>query len=298
MTASSRTAKTHQFKVDPNVIKLLITGQSGSLQKAMMEAVANSMDAGATGVDIQVSPQRVVIQDNGKGIGSLDEMEKVFATFAFNHASEERTHGRFGVGRGQLFRYGKNIWRTNTFSMLVDVEVLGYDNYELDEKLKNEPGMRIGIDLYKPLTVREAYDLEEAFRALVKFSILPVTYNGKLISNDPREAKWTLETDEAWFNLRREGGLRIYSQGLFVEMSHSYGVGGDLVTKPGKALEVNIARNDINKDSCVIWPIIQKTLRAQARTFADRGLRQNTLTGSQRREMAMEALESKTSWTF
>lgn len=285
------TKQTRQFKVDPHILVSVITAQAGSLQKAMMEAVANSMDAGATKIEVKVTSDKVTLKDDGRGLASFDEITKVFEVFGFDHSKLDRSHGRFGVGRGQLFCYGVNKWRTHTFAMEVDIQTKGFEDYDLVDNLKKVKGMTIEIDLYKPLSVREAYDLEEAFRKLVKFSVVPVVYNGKTISNDPRQTKWKEETNEAWFNLKREGHLNIYSQGLYVTSLWREGVAGDLVTKPGKAFALNLARNDILKAECQVWPLVQKKLRAVAREMGEKGDKQNTLTDSQRGAMAQEALD-------
>lgn len=278
------------LKVDPNIIKTVISAQAGSLQKAMMEAVANSMDAGATKVDVEVTADKVSIRDNGKGLTKAQEIFQVFETFGFDHSKLDRTHGRFGVGRGQLFCYGINRWRTHTFEMVLDIEHDGLD-YNFRDGLEQSKGMAIEIDLYKPLSMRDSFELEEAFRELVKYSTVPIHYNGKQISKDPTQMKWSMETDEAWYNLKRDGSMKIYSQGLYVMNNYQQGVGGEVVTKPGHALALNMARNDILRDKCGVWPAIQKVLRAEARKLADKGVKQNTLTDLQRRAMAQNSLE-------
>lgn len=284
------TTQKRSLRVDPNIIKTVIGAQAGSLQKAMMEAVANSMDAGATRVDVEVTPNKVIIRDNGKGLSKAEEIFQVFEVFGFDHSGLDRTHGRFGVGRGQLFCYGANRWRTHTFEMALDIEKDGLD-YQFRDDLKPSKGMSIEIDLYHPLNVRSNYELDEAFKELVKYSTVPIHYNGKLISKDPTKVKWALETDDAWFSLRRDGAMKIYSQGLYVMNSYQQGVGGEVVTKSGHALALNMARNDILRDKCTVWPQVQKTLRAEARKLADKGIKQNTLNDLQRRAMAQEALD-------
>jgi hypothetical protein len=283
------TSERRALKVDVAIIRTIIRGQAGSLEKALMEAVANSMDAGASRIDVTVTPTQVVIQDNGKGFAKREEVEKYFEVFGFEHQGLDREHGRFGVGRGQLFCYGVNHWRTHTFEMSLDVDNQGFD-YDFKVGLKAVKGMTITIDLYKELSLRDSYSLEENFRQLVRYSVVPVSYNGKLISEAPMKAKWSQETDDAWFNLKREGALRIYSQGLLVTQTHSHGVGGVLVTKPGHPFELNMARNDIIKDKCEVWARVKKVLSAKARELGDRGMRQNTLTDDQRRTLAQDTL--------
>lgn len=173
--------------------------------------------------------------------------------------------------------------------MRLDVDNAGFD-YDFDEGLKAQKGMSITIDLYKELSLSDSYTLEDNFKKLVRHSVVPVFYNGKQISENPVGMKWGQETEDAWFNLKREGALRIYSQGLLVTETYQHGVGGVLVTKPGHPFELNMARNDIIKDKCEVWARVKKVLSAKARELGDKGANQNTLTDSQRREMAMTAL--------
>lgn len=79
--AASKTAPTSErrsLKVDKAIIRSIIRGQAGSLEKALMEAVANSMDASASRIDVKVSPKQVVIKDNGKGFAKREDIEKYF----------------------------------------------------------------------------------------------------------------------------------------------------------------------------------------------------------------------------
>lgn len=286
------TTTTRAFRVDPHIIRTLIGNQAGSLQKAVMEAISNSMDAGAKAINLTVNDTQVIISDNGKGLTEKSEILAFFEVFGFDHTDLGREHGRFGVGRGQLFYYGKNTWRTGKFSMGVDINHTGLD-YDLVEGLPAATGMTISIDLYEPMSVGDRYRFDEAFRKLVKYAAIPIVYNGEQINDDPRKKKWDHETDEAWFQVRQNGNLSVYSQGLLVQEMSSYqhGVGGVVVTKPGHALALNMARNDILAQECGVWKAVVKDLRKLAAPFRDKAERQNTLTAEQRKHMALETLE-------
>lgn len=282
---------TRTFRVDPSIIRTLIANQAGSLQKAIMEGVANSIDAGATRVDLTLGSEQVVVSDDGAGLTSEKDILSVFEVFGFNHSGLDRTHGRFGVGRGQMFCYGVNEWRTNTFSMEVDIENKGLD-YDLRSGLPGHTGMRISIRLYQPLDYNALAALEEEIANLVKYAEVPVYCNGRLVTRDPSAMKWPLETQDAWMNLRRTGDLAIYSQGLLVEKISNYrfGCGGEVVTKPGHAFKLNMARNDVLTASCPVW----KRLSPQWRRFGDEqagvARQTNTLTDGQRERMAKDAM--------
>ena len=137
---SALESEVRRFQIDPHAIMSLIKAQAGSIEKAMLEAVANSMDAGATRIDVTLDAKRIVIKDNGSGLGSKEDIYKFFEVFGFDHSQLGRTVGRFGVGRGQLFCFGVNTWRTNTFQMAIDIKNKGMD-YDLATGLKKVEGM-------------------------------------------------------------------------------------------------------------------------------------------------------------
>jgi len=65
-----------KFGVAPAIIHNLISRQAGSLGKAVLEAVMNSIDAGATAIDITIDPQTLTIMDNGCGIQNFEQIEQ------------------------------------------------------------------------------------------------------------------------------------------------------------------------------------------------------------------------------
>jgi hypothetical protein len=289
----ARTPIKRAFRLSPNLIRTLVRNQSGTLQKALMEGISNSMDAGADEIRLTVKERQIVIEDNGAGLKTAEEIFAVFEVFGFDHSELDRAHGRFGVGRGQMFCFGKNEWRTNNFAMSVDVDKNGFDDYEFEDDLPKIKGMRIAIDLYKPLSVAERYALEEDLGKLTKYAAIPILFNGKRLNQDVTKIKWTNETPETWFNVRKEGELQVYSQGLLVQSfaNHRYGMGGVVVTKPGHALEMNLARNDLLVNSCPLWKVIAKKLATLAVPFAKKSAKENTITPDQRQFMARAALE-------
>lgn len=274
--------------IDPYAIMSLIKAQAGSIAKAMLEAVANSMDANATKIDVTLQADRILIKDNGRGLTQEQEIYDFFERFGFDHSQLDRKVGRFGVGRGQLFCFGVNTWRTNTFQMGIDIKKDGLD-YELDLNKPKAKGMAIDIALYETLRASEMLEVEEEFCRLVKFCIVPVFLNGKQVSTDPRKEKWTHETDEAWFRIRKDGRLQIYSQGLYIKDAYSFGVGGVIVSKPGKAIAQNLARNDILVKECDIWKAMEPTIRKLAAPFKEK-VHKATMTDDMRRALVKEAM--------
>src|SRR5690606_26518155 len=98
--------------------------------------------------------------------------------FGFDHSQLDRKVGRFGVGRGQLFHFGKNLWTTHGYTMSVDTKSDMF-GYELGRAKKPHKGVKIEIDLYSPLQFSELSTVESELKKLVRFSTIPVILNGK-----------------------------------------------------------------------------------------------------------------------
>jgi len=121
--------ETIPFTLHARAIRFLVTHQSGTVQKAILEAVMNSIDAGATRVDVNIGFEQMEITDNGKGFASREEILEYFATFCAPHQEGDARYGRFRMGRGQLFNLGPNRWRSGEFLMEVDFTANDDDAY-------------------------------------------------------------------------------------------------------------------------------------------------------------------------
>lgn len=281
-----------QFRLDNHAISMLIQAQAGSLQKAILEAVANALDAGASQVKVKLTPDKVLIEDDGRGFQNKEEIDKFFDTFGFDHSQLDRKVGRFGVGRGQLFHFGKNLWTTHGFTMAVDTreDMFGYD---LGEAKKAHKGVKIAIELYEPMSFSQLSTVESELRKLVKFSTIPVILNGKAAQKSPQDVKWDAETDDAWFQLDDSYELKVYSQGLFVQglPSRQFGKGGVVVTKLGKPLKQNMARNDMLITDCDVWKRVRGTLTKLSSSHQEKAKSGTTMTEPLRASMATKGLQ-------
>ena len=250
------------FKAHANLIFQAIKHQAGTLSKAITEGVMNGIDAGATQIDLVCEADRVLISDNGKGFPTKEPILEFFEWFGRPHEEGDATFGFFRIGRGQMFSYGANRWRTGPFSMDVDIRENGLD-YVLTDGLPDENGCTIEIDLYDHLLPSELALIERELKAAVKWVPVKVVYNGKVISRDPAEAKWDIETDDAWINTKASTTLTVYNLGVQVRAygSYQFGVGGEVVTK--KRLTLNTARNDV-MGSCPVWKAIKGRLNEVA----------------------------------
>ena len=250
------------FTIDPNIIYSIISNQAGSLGKALLECVMNSVDAGATKVDIKLAKNTAAMTDDGKGFKSREEIREWFGKFGFFHAEGARKYGQFGLGRGQLWSFASTLWLTNGFSMDVDIKNRGL-NYEVDEVAKPIKGTSIQAKFYTPLTTQDILTTTNELRELCQYSPIPILVNGDAITVDFAKEKWGTETDDAYFRFSSsQRNLTVYNQGVLVRSypASQFGIGGVIVTKDGVRLTLNMARNDIIVSTCKIWKRIKKTI--------------------------------------
>ena len=289
MTLESRT-----FRLDPHALSMLIQAQAGSLQKAVLEAVANALDAGATQASVTLTPERVLIEDDGRGFPTKDDIDRFFDNFGFDHSQLDRTVGRFGVGRGQLFHFGKNLWTTHGFTMAVDSRS-NMNGYDLGVAKVPHAGVKIAIDLYEKLGFSALATTEAELKKLVRFCTIPVLLNGKAIQKSPETVTWDAETDDAWFKMDDSYELKVYSQGLFVQSlpARQFGKGGVVVTKLGHPLKQNMARNDLLATDCPTWKRVRKTLMKLGQAHQEKASASTSMTEPMRASMADKACHGK-----
>jgi hypothetical protein len=116
-----------QLTVHPAILYSIIKSQAGSLSKALLEAVMNAVDAGATKCSIKLDSSSFEVKDNGKGFSSRQEILDFFETFGTPHTEGDARYGKFRMGRGQMFSFGINTWQTGHFTMVVDIKGKGLD---------------------------------------------------------------------------------------------------------------------------------------------------------------------------
>ncbi|SMC52552.1 ATP-binding protein [Sporomusa malonica] len=260
-----KTINIRKFTVAPDIIYSLIKAQAGTLAKSVGECIMNSVDAGATAINIVATQEKLIISDNGRGFRTREEIEQCFEVFGFDHQGVDRTFGQFGIGRAQLWNFCSTVWTTNSFRMDVDIKNKGLD-YELIDGLPQQVGLVIEGRFYEPLSANDLFTFERECKELVKYVPIPVMLNGKRISKDSAKEKWTHDTPDAWIKIRETGDLFVYNLGFFVRRFPAYqiGCGGIVVTKPGVRLSLNMARNDILISECEVWKQIKPFLQHEA----------------------------------
>lgn len=255
---------TEEFKADENLIVQAIMNNTTSLYKSLCEAVMNSVDAGATEVVVDISETGVTITDDGRGFQSDEEVSQNFNTFGRPHEqdkngfSADARYGTFRTGRGQLFAYGRNTWRSGVFQMVVDIRKhkLKWKKKKLQEDF---PGCRITIDFYRPVKYLHAdmYQFKEALRYLD----IPVFMNGEMVSQQGRDIAWTHEDDRIRLRVdNSKGTLSVYNDGIHVRTytKSEFGVAGILLAARN-VLQLNTTRNDMVAN-CKGWQHAQRVI--------------------------------------
>lgn len=245
-----------KFRASNNLIMITIKDQAGTVAKAVLEAVMNSIDAGAKNISVSVSATNISITDDGRGF-TEEGVKTFFEEFGMEHDLDEEgisTDARFGtfrIGRGQLFAFGSNLWRSNTLSMDVDIQSRGLD-YTFTKGLEQQPGCSIEVSLYDALSLHEVRSTIDEITRFCRYVEHNLLVNGEAVSVDPKKEKWDVINDDVYIrrkddsgNRWRGGGLDVYQQGVFVEniSSHVYGVSGTVLIR--KPIKLNTARNQI-----------------------------------------------------
>ena len=260
-------AEKRSLRMHEKLLFDVIRRQAGSLHKAILEGVMNGIEAKASEVNIACMDDngkvQLVIWDDGQGISSREEIENFFETFGTPHSeSENKIWAQFRMGRGQLFSFGKNVWRTSTFEMTVDIKNDGLE-YHLKQDLPHKEGCHITIDLYEnpfnSWTYNSEQQLGDHIKEQIEFMSIPVIYNNIQLNMPPTKAKWDFQDENAYYKFGVGSDLSIYNLGAFVKRipASIAGTTGLVVSK--KQLKVNFARTDIQSD-CEVWGALQKVI--------------------------------------
>lgn len=266
--------ETRRFTMHPKLLFDVIQRQAGTLSKAILEGVMNAADASASAVHVTVTEHEVTIADDGHGFRSRAEVESFFEVFGQPHdVSEGKVYGTFRMGRGQLFSFGCNTWRTGAFQMEVDIKNRGLD-YDLSQTAEPAPGCRVHVLLYDALIPSALAETQRDLELWCKYAPLTVTFNGTTITKDRTAVKWTEETDDALIRVDRTSRISVYNLGIHVTdiPAHRYGCGGVVISK--QQLRVNFARNDVQSD-CPVWRRIAPVLRRYGDIETERPKRLN-----------------------
>ncbi len=257
------------FELDPQIIHHIIYSQAGSIGKAVIELLMNSVDARATFVRLVMTKDGFQCSDDGTGFASREDVLRYFGRFGTPHEEGDATYGRFRLGRGQIMAHASTVWTSNQWKMTVDTRTMGY-SYDLEDADAVTPGCQIIGQWYEPLTDAELMSAIQEVRDLVRYTPISVELNGRTITRDPKEEKWDFEDEHAYYRVKEEGAVSIYNQGVLVrhDSSHLWGAGGLIVSK--KAVGLNVSRTEILRKTCSVWKPIAKQFGKMAEEIAAR----------------------------
>lgn len=133
----------HKFEmtVDLNVLNHLGIRLYSSIPAVVSEAVANSWDADAENVSIDISEHSIIVQDDGHGM-SVDDLNKKFLTVGYQR--RKSGHGRTPSGRLVFGR--KGIGKLSLFSIADTIEVHSVHEGEKSGLVLNLPEIQQAIE--------------------------------------------------------------------------------------------------------------------------------------------------------
>lgn len=251
------------FEIDPQIIHHIIHSQAGSVAKAVIELIMNSVDAGARNVHLHIGRTGFECRDDGVGFASREDVVRYFGRFGTPHLEGDAKFGRFRLGRGQIMAHARTDWLSNSWRMEVDTKEMGH-SYELTESAKAAPGCSITGNWYEHLTDEELQSTLQELRDLVRYTPVLVHLNERQLTRDPLAEPWDHEDEFAYYRLRREGHVSIYNQGVLVrhDPGGMWGSGGIIVSKPAFAL--NVSRSEVLRKTCPVWKRVAERFGAMA----------------------------------
>jgi hypothetical protein len=257
------------FELDPEIIHHIIYSQAGSIGKALIELIMNSVDAKATAVRLAVTTEGFECSDDGTGFASRADVLRYFGRFGTPHQEGDATYGRFRLGRGQIMAHAKTVWVSNRWTMAVDTRAMGY-KYDLEDLAEAASGCTITGTWYDALSSIELMSAVQEIRDLVRYTPISVELNGRVITRNPANEKWDFEDEWAYYRAKEDGPVSIYNQGVLIrhDSSHVWGAGGLIVSK--KAIDLNVSRTEILRKTCPVWKPIAKQFARLADGIAAR----------------------------
>lgn len=291
--------KRFKFTADKRLLDYFIQRQAGTLEKALLEGIMNAVDAGAKRIDITVKQDPdsntwvAGIRDDGCGFSSLKQIKQVFGTFGLEQSADEKgnkTFGEFRIGRGQMFCFGRNIWRSGRHIIEVDYRERGIE-YSVCPASEPISGCCVEIYLYdSPLPAYGSVDnLCRQITEQVEFISTPIFFNGVRISHDPARLKWSAQDDNAYYRLRKGRVLTVYNLGARVMSvpQSRFGLTGIVVSK--KRLEINMSRNDVLSTCPVYQSICGQLLKERKRLIREaEGRKRKKLSTDERMAILMD----------
>lgn len=254
----------HSFEVDAKIVNDLIYRQNGTISTALRELVMNAFDANSEKVEILLWAEGFEVKDSGDGFEDEASIMRNFKRFGTPHEEGDAVYGRFRIGRGQVMAFAKTTWHSKTYKMVTDVKS-GDAGFVFQKDADPYDGCHVSGEFYTPLDTYELNSAVDDLTKLVRYSPRSVFIN-QIQANAQDGITWDYEDDKLkiTFNPKGRYGINLYSLGILVKelQMYRYGIAADVVTK--QALQLNMARNEINEHD-PLWQHVHNVLRAALR---------------------------------
>lgn len=258
-----------EFEVHPNIINDLIQSQNGTVATGIRELVLNSIDALSLSAQIMIGTTDFVVEDQGRGFASKEEVTNYFKTFGSPHEEGDATYGRCRIGRGQIMSLARVTWTSHQFSMSVDVKKDGMAFNFKEFQVSQFDGCRVCGTFYEELSPYDLRCIQEDLGQHVRYAPCRVTLNGQLLNADPGVEHWNIQDGEVRIRWGNAHGIQIYSKGIFVKRLPPYQYGFSAVVFTKENLVLNMARNEINVQD-PLWLKINDHLKTRSKAIAKR----------------------------
>lgn len=300
--------KRQEFETTEGLLKDVMRKQAGSIEKAVLEAVMNAIDADATEVRVKLTESELIVSDNGKGM-QKSEVDKYFKKFGLKDDDiQDKEFGKFRMGRGQIFNFGVNMWHTQNNIMVVNleqphttVEVNG-EEQELDtsglsyvwlESDESVDGCTISVDLFNELDdVRSTVsNIEDQIRYMSWLHDVEIVINDKVCNT---EFDSDYSTEQAYISFDRDsysGRATIYNKGAYVMTEKIGPISSTIVTR--EDIDLNFARNDI-LTGCPVWGVVLDQHDEHLRSFL---LEQDGLESDETEWLIQQANDDTSFWS-
>jgi hypothetical protein len=193
------------FAFSLEVLNHLGRGLYRSFATVIAEAVSNSWDAGATEVKITLDDNKLIVEDNGKGMNKKDFQDK-FLTVGYSrrqdptNKSKRNVIGRKGIGKLAMLSISEKV---TVISKKEGQDITGgiVNNKELDKEIKDRGSYVLG---------NLSDSIKNKFPRNKKFGTIIVFENIKTKLNSPDVIRKYLATQFNFiFSLRRNDSFSI-----------------------------------------------------------------------------------------
>lgn len=280
----------HKFEADEGLVHHIIQNQNGTIETSLIELICNSIDAGSDTVKIILTNNKFEILDHGKGFKDKEEIMNFFKKFGTPHAEGDATFGRFRIGRGQIISFSDAVWHSKEFKMKTCIKNNSYGFEFIEDKNDYIDGCKVSGHFKNEIREWDLSSIKKELINKLKYIDAVVLLNGIQITE--KDVKWDFEDEDIkiLWNPKRNDGIKLYSQGVFVKdiQNYYYDLNADIISK--NALKLNMARNETNVNDG-IWKKINNILIKKSQEIAKNNIGSRKLDEKARRGIVNQLIE-------